>query len=206
MQKQPNLIRLKRLKRLKRRTIHCLAIILLALIGVSPVLADYLGPNRTKTKIPSEVDNLAPVISLPDAWLQWDTVKLDIWDDKSGLSEAWVEITDPKGYSPKIQFDPQQFPLGFKWDRRFGDNTIAEAGTYDLKVIAVDNLGNTTEQNASICILASILPAGPTATPRPTHLPATAVFSPSATMPAIIITPSPAVTHSAEGLPHQKLT
>ena len=113
------------------------------------------------------VDNLSPVISLPGSWLQWDTVTLDILDEHSGLSEARVEISDPKGRGPTrvIQLDPGQFPLDFKWDQRFADGTIAEAGTYDVKVFASDHLGNVTEKGAVIHILLDILPPGATSTP-----------------------------------------
>jgi Big-like domain-containing protein len=115
------------------------------------------------------VDNNAPNVSLPNSWYQWQTVTLDVWDDHSGLSETRVEISDPKGRWPDrvIQLDIAQFPLAFKWDRRFGDNTIAPYGTYDVGVIALDKLGNTTHRDASITILLDILPAGPTATPQP---------------------------------------
>src|SRR6185295_8261561 len=98
--------------------------------------------------------------------------------------------------------NPQQFPLGFKWDRRFGDNTIADAGTYDVKVTALDSVGNTADKNASIRILLDILPAGPTTTPQPTSAPAistpvntvTAILSPTATNLTITATSSPEAT------------
>ena len=115
------------------------------------------------------VDNHAPKISVPNSWYQWDSVTLDIWDNFSGISEARVEISDPEGRWPKrvIRLDPQNFPLSFKWDRRLGDNTIAPLGSYDVKIIAFDNLGNMADHSASINILLGILPAGPTATPQP---------------------------------------
>lgn len=127
------------------------------------------------------VDNSAPKISLPDSWYQWDTVTLDIWDHYSGLSEARIEISDPENRWParKINLDLEGFPMGFKWDRRFGDGTVAPLGTYDVKVIAFDNLGNATRESASINILLGILPPGPASTPQPyvrpesTPLPAT---------------------------------
>ena len=138
------------------------------------------------------VDNHLPEINLPDSWFQWDTVPLDVWDKDSGLSEVSVEISDTAGRWPKriIELDPQQFPLGFKWDRRFGDDSIAEAGTYDVKVTASDVLGNTTNRDASIYILLDILPPGPTTTPQSFPRPeatltptptATSVSSPKAT-------------------------
>ena len=165
MQEQPNTIRIK------RKTILYFAVVLITLVGVTPVLADYLGPDRTKTETVSiGVDNFAPIISLPDAWFQWDTVSLDVWDKESGLSEVYVEIIDPKGRWPNrvIQLDPKQFPLSFKWDRRFGDYTIAKTGTYDVKIVAFDNVGNKADIDARICILIGALPSGPIATRYPT--------------------------------------
>ncbi len=156
-----------------------------------------LAGLMTQQTLTVGVDNRAPEISLPDSWFQWDTVTLDIWDSESGLSEAQVEIIDPTRRGPKrvIKLDPQQFPLGFKWDRRLGDNTVAAAGTYIVKVTALDSLGNTTEKNASIRIILDILPAGPTATLQPyiraeatpTQIyTVTSVSSPTATQTAIV--------------------
>jgi hypothetical protein len=123
----------------------------------------------TEQTIPVGVDNAAPKISLPDSWFQWDTVTLDIWDNDSGLTEARVEISDPEGRWPtrKINLDLNNFPMDFKWDRRFGDGTVAPLGTYDIKVIAFDSLGNVARKNADINILLGILPAGPASTPQP---------------------------------------
>lgn len=115
------------------------------------------------------VDNHAPKISLPDSWYQWDAITLDIWDNDSGLSEARIEISDPEGRwsTRKINLDLNDFPLDFKWDRRFGDGTIAPLGTYSVKIIAFDNLGNMARQSASINILLGFLPAGPASTSQP---------------------------------------
>jgi len=130
----------------------------------------------TKRSFSAGVDNRAPKINLPDSWYQWDTVTLDIRDDDSGLSEARVEISDPEGRWPTriIRLDLGRFPLDFKWDRRFRDDTIAPLGIYDVKVVAFDSLGNMARKSASIKILLDILPAGPTATPQPTSRPANA--------------------------------
>ncbi|HEX2990024.1 MAG TPA: hypothetical protein VHO49_05055 [Anaerolineales bacterium] len=135
------------------------------------------------------VDNRPPSVNLPAAWFQWDTVTLDVWDDHSGLTEVLVEISDPEGRWPSriIQLDEAQFPLQFTWDRRFGDGTKAPAGTYDLKLTATDQLGHSTIGTASIKVLLTILPPGPTSTPQP---PARPTFTPTATF---IPTASPTV-------------
>jgi hypothetical protein len=149
----------------------------------------------TKRSFSAGVDNRAPKISLPDSWYQWDTVTLDIRDDDSGLSEARVEISDPEGRWPTriIRLDLGRFPLDFKWDRRFRDDTIAPLGIYDVKVVAFDSLGNMARKSASIKILLDILPAGPTATPQPTSRPADAA-TPTSTQTAIPATTSTQTT------------
>jgi len=130
---------------------------------------DQAGLNTEHT-VDVAVDNQSPGISLPGSWLQWDAVTLHILDEHSGISEARVEISDPNGRWPTrvIQLDPGQFPLTFKWDRRFADGTIAESGTYDVKVFAADRLGNIADKSAEIHILLDILPPGPTSTPANT--------------------------------------
>lgn len=164
--------------------------------GVYPVhiRATDMAGLVTLHKLNVGVDNNAPEIILPESWFQWNTVTLDIFDRHSGLSQASVEISDPKGRWPKrvISLDPDQFPLSFKWDRRFGDNTLAEPGTYEVSVTASDSMGNRTSKNASIKILVDILPAGPTSTPyirvEPTH---------TAALPTATITPSLVATQTA---------
>jgi hypothetical protein len=120
----------------------------------------------TEQNITVGIDNTAPKISLPDSWFQWDTVTLDIWDNHSDLAEARVEISDPEGRWPmrKIRLGLESLPMDFKWDRRFGDGTLAPLGTYDVQVIAFDRVGNVARKNGSINILLSMLPAGPTST------------------------------------------
>ena len=64
--------------------------------------------------------------------------------------------------------------MSFKWDRRFGDGATAPAGSYNVKVVAVDNLGHSTIENASVrVILKSSSRAdchGPSAFPSIAHL------------------------------------
>ena len=154
----------------------------------------------TRQTLTVGVDNRGPKINLPDSWYQWDTVTVDVWDNLSGLSRAYIEISDPEQRWPKrvISLDPKNFPLEFKWDRRFGDDTIAPLGTYDLKVIAFDHLDNIARKGASVKILLSILPAGPTSTPQPYSrdeatetsfaYTATPVLSPLVTQSAVVST------------------
>jgi hypothetical protein len=134
---------------------------------------DMAGLSATQT-VRTGVDNKAPTISLPDSWLQWDTVTLDVQEEHSGLSEAHLEISDPQGRWPAriIALDGATFPMQFKWDRRFADGTTAPDGKYDVKVVAVDKLGNSSSKNALVTILLN-LPPGPTATTIPTYQPST---------------------------------
>jgi len=155
---------------------------------------DEAGLN-TQQSLHIGVDNSAPSINLPASWQQWDTVTLDIIEEDSGLSETHLEISDPEGRWPAriISLDSAQFPMQFKWDRRFGDDSIAPAGKYDVKIIASDKVGNSTTKSASITVLIGILPPGPTATPLPpAHPSPTATVRSSATV-FPVITPTQSV-------------
>jgi len=73
VQEQSNLIRIK------RKTIFHFAVILITLVGVTPVLADYLGPNRTVT----ETTNVCKVMLYE---CQYVTAK-DTWKYKT--TDSW---------------------------------------------------------------------------------------------------------------------
>ncbi|MGE5375942.1 MAG: Ig-like domain-containing protein [Bacteroidota bacterium] len=145
----------------------------------------------TDRAIKTGVDREPPAISMSDSWFQWDTVTLDIQDEHSGVSTSRLEISDPGERWPAriINLDAAQFPMQFKWDRRFGDDTIAPAGSYDVKVFATDEVGNSTIRDGAIKVLVDILPPGPTATSLPAERP-----SPT---PTIFYTPTVVPTHKA---------
>jgi hypothetical protein len=115
------------------------------------------------------VDNQAPNIQLRSHWLSWQVAILDIWDYESGIAEARLEIIDPEKRWPRrlIQLTSEEFPMHFKWDRRFGDDTIAPNGDYVALVTAIDQLGNVSQQYSTISVVIDVLPAGPTSTPPP---------------------------------------
>ena len=148
----------------------------------------------TRQTIKTGVDNKPPKIILPTSWFQWNTISLDIQEDHSGISEARIEISDPKGrWSDRaITLTGAQFPLEFKWDRRLADGTLAPWGTYNVKVIAVDQMGNSSIQTASINAV-NLLPAGPTAT----ALTPISTSPTPATMQALTVTPADIATQTA---------
>lgn len=119
--------------------------------------------------ITTAVDNQAPNIQLRSHWLSWQVAILDIWDYESGIAEARLEILDPEKRWPRrlIQLTSEEFPMHFKWDRRFGDDTIAPNGDYVALVTAIDQLGNVSQQYSSVSVVIDVLPAGPTSTPQP---------------------------------------
>jgi hypothetical protein len=148
----------------------------------------------TSQTIKTGVDKQAPAINMSDSWFQWDTITLDIQDEHSGISASRLEISDPQNRWPAriINLETAQFPMQFKWDRRFGDDTIAPAGTYNVKVFAEDEVGNATIKDASITVLVDILPPGPTATPLPPQRPSPTptTYYPPTVVPTYTVTQS----------------
>lgn len=135
----------------------------------------------SESSLTAQVDNTAPLISLPASWTIWDTVQLNASDAASGLADVRLEIADPQKRWPKrvFHFSPGSLPVNLKWDRRFGDGTVAPSGDYDVYVLVHDRVGHQTEQTARIAVPWISDPLPDTATPQP---PAPPVASPTATL------------------------
>jgi hypothetical protein len=145
-----------------------------------------------------QVDNQAPRIDLPESWSLWDTVTFDARDADSGLANAELVISDPQNRWPKrvYTYQPGHLPHQFKWDRRFGDGTLAPLGDYQVKATATDRMGNTRVVYATLRIsLGETILVPPTATPLGTPLPtATPTATPQHTAEPFFLTPSPTPT------------
>ncbi len=154
---------------------------------------DQAGLTSQQT-VSTAVDNQAPNIQLRSHWLSWQVALLDIWDTESGIAEARLEIIDPERRWPRrlIQLASEEFPMHFKWDRRFGDETIAPNGDYVALVTAIDQLGNVSQQYSSVSVVIDVLPAGPTSTPPPYYR-----VDPA---PILLSTPIPVVSPAATAM------
>jgi hypothetical protein len=148
-----------------------------------------------------QIDNQAPRIDLPESWNLWDTVTFDARDADSGLANAELVISDPQNRWPKrvYAYQPGHLPHQFKWDRRFGDGTLAPLGDYPVKASAVDRMGNVQIVYATLRIsLGETILVPPTATPLGAPLPtATPTATPQQTAEPSFPTPSPTPTGAA---------
>lgn len=155
---------------------------------------DQAGLTSQQT-FTAAVDNQGPNIHLRSKWLSWQAALLDIWDDESGIAEARIEILDPENRWPRrlIKLTSEEFPMNFKWDRRFGDDSIAPNGDYVVLVTAIDRLGNVSQQYAAVSVVIDMLPAGPTSTPQPYYR-----VNPT---PIVAVTPVPELVSVPESTP-----
>jgi hypothetical protein len=147
------------------------------------------------------IDNTPPRIDLPESWNLWDTVTFNARDADSGLAQAELVISDPQNRWPKrvYTYQPGHLPHQFKWDRRFGDGTLAPLGDYQVKASAVDRMGNVQIVYATLRIsLGETILIPPTATPLGAPLPtATPTATPQHTAEPSFLTPSPTPTGAA---------
>ncbi len=92
------------------------------------------------------VDGRGPQVVLPEAWYIWEGVEVRVREGESGLSMVKVEIRDPQGRWPKVQWEYEgrgdSFVKELVWDRRFGDGSLAPIGEYEVTVKALDRAGN----------------------------------------------------------------
>ncbi len=133
MQKQANLIRIK------RKTIFCFAVILLPLLVVTPALADYLGPDRTKT----ETGSVCKVILYECQYV----ASKDIWKYKS--ENSWPCSSESKPWqaypSNSHTCTDNVHDAGYQyWERE--DITQTVTNTYPPATID-SALQNCTSQN-----------------------------------------------------------
>jgi hypothetical protein len=152
-----------------------------------------------------QVDNQAPRIDLPESWNLWDTVTFNARDADSGLADAELVISDPQNRWPKrvYAYQPGHLPHQFKWDRRFGDGTLAPLGDYQVKASAVDRMGNVQIVYATLRIsLGETILIPPTATPLGSPLPtATPTSTPPLTPDALYLTPETFSPDASQPIP-----
>ena len=123
-------------------------------------------------------------MSITERWWIWETGQLKVSTNHFPIARIQVTIRDPQKRWEELvlDFDPGKNSYIVKWDRRFGDGTLAPAGEYPVLAVACDVNGLCGQDTGRI-----VIPVMATST-------ATLIPSPTATTtqtPAAIPTPSP---------------
>ena len=153
---------------------------------------DVAGNQENTASITLHVNNPPPLVGLrPGTWNISKSGTLTVKALGIPVDSLTLIYKDPQGVCPKrtISLRPSTTKTSVTWDRRCGDGSYANAGDYEVVVIACDVHGNCADDKSVITIpwYAPPLEIAPTFTPTPTST----ALSISATLSVPTNTPDP---------------
>lgn len=162
---------------------------------------DRAGNVGDVVSVALTVDNAPPAVSITERWWIWEVGVLKVSPNHFPIANIQVTIRDPQKRWKELvlDFDPGRNSYVVKWDRRFGDGTLAPAGEYPVLAVACD-VNGLCGQDAGRIVIPEMATSTATLTPSPT---ATSTLMPSITPEAtqiltiptlVLITPAPEKT------------
>ena len=135
------------------------------------------------------VDNAPPAVSITERWWVWETGLLKVSSNHFPIATIQVSVRDPQKRWKEVvlDFDPGKDSYTVKWDRHFGDGTLAPAGEYPVLAMACD-VNGLCGQDAGRIVIPITATSTTTLTPSPK---ATSSLMPSITPVATQIPPTP---------------
>jgi hypothetical protein len=150
---------------------------------------DQAGNVGEVVSITLLVDNGPPSVSITERWWIWETGELRVSPNHFPLASVEVAIGDPQDRWPALvmELKPGKTSYPVKWDRRFGDGTLAPSGEYMTIAVACD-VNGLCGQDAGMIVIPSVAASTATLTPSPT---ATNTLVPTATPTLAPMLPTP---------------
>jgi hypothetical protein len=150
---------------------------------------DRAGNGSAISTISLTVDNAPPAVSITERWWIWETGTLKVSPNHFPIATIQVTIWDPqkRWKGVVLDFDSGRNSYPVKWDRRFGDGTLAPSGEYPVRAVACDVNGMCGLDTGRVMI-PEMATSTATLTPSPT---ATSTLMPSITPLATQIPPTP---------------
>lgn len=150
---------------------------------------DRAGNDSAISTISLTVDNAPPTVSIPERWWIWETGTLKVFTNHFPIATIQVTIRDPQKRWKEVvlDFDPGRNSYIVKWDRRFGDGTLAPSGEYPVRAVACD-VNGLCGQDAGRIVIPEMATSTATLSPSST---ATSTLIPSVTPAATRIPPTP---------------
>jgi hypothetical protein len=150
---------------------------------------DHAGNFGDVVSVKLTVDNAPPAVSITERWWIWETGTLKVSSNHFPIASIQVTIRDPQKRWKELvlDFDPGRNSYIVKWDRRFGDGTLAPVGEYPVLAVACD-VNGLCGQDAGRIVIPEMATSTATLTPSPT---ATSTLMPSVTPVATQIPPTP---------------
>ena len=149
---------------------------------------DRAGNDSTVSSISLTVDNAQPAVSITERWWIWETGTLKVFPNHFPITNIQVTIRDPQKRWQEVvlNFDPVKNSYLVRWDRRFGDGTLAPPGEYPVMAVACD-VNGLCGQDVGKIVIPEVATSTATLTPSPT---ATSTLMPSITPVATQIPPT----------------
>src|SRR5690606_6980013 len=140
---------------------------------------DRAGNDSDVSTISLTVDNAPPAVSITEWWWIWESGTLKVSSNHFPIATIQVTIRDPQKRWKEVvlEFDPGRNSYLVKWDRRFGDGTLAPAGEYPVLAVACDVNGLCGQDTGRI-VIPEMATSTATLTPYPTE---TSTLMPSIT-------------------------
>jgi len=150
---------------------------------------DRAGNVGDVVSVKLTVDNAPPAVSITERWWIWETGTLKVSTNHFPIASIQVTIRDPQERWKELvlDFDPGKNSYIVKWDRRFGDGTLAPVGEYPVLAVACD-VNGLCGQDAGRIVIPEVATSTATLIPSPT---ATSTLMPSITPVATRIPPTP---------------
>jgi hypothetical protein len=163
---------------------------------------DHAGNESDISSVSLTVDNAPPAVSITERWWIWETGTLKVSSNHFPIARIQVNIQDPQKRWKEmvLDFDPDKNSYLVKWDRIFGDGTLAPAGEYPVLAVACD-VNGLCGQDAGRIVIPEVATLTATLTPSPT---VTSTLMPSITPTATYIPPTPTLvleTSTPEEIP-----
>lgn len=150
---------------------------------------DRAGNDSDVSTIPLTVDNALPAVSITERWWIWEAGTLKVYTNHFPIASIQVTIQDSQKRWKEVtlDIDPGRNSYLVKWDRRFGDGTVAPSGEYPVLAVACD-VNGLCGQDAGRIVIPEMATSTATLTPSPT---VTSTLMPSVTPVATRIPPTP---------------
>ncbi|MEW6086583.1 MAG: Ig-like domain-containing protein [Chloroflexota bacterium] len=149
---------------------------------------DRAGNDSAISTISLTVDNAPPAVSITERWWIWETGTMKVSSNHFPIASIQVTIRDPQNRWQKVElsFNPGKNTYRVKWNRRFGDGTLAPSGEFPVLAVACDVNGLCGQDEGRI-VIPEMTTSTATLTPSPT---ATSTLMPSVTPVATQIQPT----------------
>ena len=104
--------------------------------------SDLAGNLESTARVTLMVDNLPPMVDIPDSWPVGQPGTLVVEEGGIGLDGVEVIISDGEIVLENQKYPASEAPQSVTWNGLLPDGTLAAPGEYGVKVFAWDLVGN----------------------------------------------------------------